>query len=70
VSEWCKVADTVGIAINNKQPPIFHCNAHLPVNTELIKVGGQVKQATGKLPDLIVVVLPEGATDLYVAVKQ
>jgi hypothetical protein len=37
---------------------------------ELVKVGGAVKNATGKLPDLLVIVLPEGATDLYTAIKQ
>jgi eukaryotic translation initiation factor 2C len=70
VNEWVRGCETVGIAVSNRNPQVFHCNAQLPVNGELIKVGGQVKNATGRLPDILVVVLPEAATDLYVAVKQ
>lgn len=29
-----------------------------------------IKQKTGKLPTLLVCILPDGATDLYTAIKQ
>jgi hypothetical protein len=70
VTDFLACCQTVGVPVVSKTPPIFHLNAHLSVQAELAKVGGAVKQASGKLPSLLVIVLPEGAQDLYVAIKQ
>lgn len=37
---------------------------------QLRKVGAECQQRKNGLPTLVVVILPENATDLYVAVKQ
>lgn len=37
---------------------------------QLRNAGMECKQKTGNLPNLIVVILPEGGNDIYSAVKQ
>ncbi|KIJ56900.1 hypothetical protein M422DRAFT_23034 [Sphaerobolus stellatus SS14] len=46
-----------------------YCNPQKPVSEQLGKLGSEFSKKYGKLPNLIVVILPENATDTYTAVK-
>jgi hypothetical protein len=38
ISEWLKGCETVGIQVNNKNPPIFNINAQLPVHAVSLSI--------------------------------
>jgi eukaryotic translation initiation factor 2C len=40
IQEWIKGCETVGITVNNKNPPIFNINAQLPVHAVSLDVVG------------------------------
>ena len=51
-------------------PVISWENGQGVISNQLRSVGMKCRQVTGRLPDLIVCILPEGATDIYNAIKQ
>ncbi|KZT65768.1 argonaute-like protein [Daedalea quercina L-15889] len=61
--------DAVGIAVRFREPVITYENPQGRVDQQLKAAGGACREKTGGFPNLIVAVLPEGATDLYVAIK-
>jgi eukaryotic translation initiation factor 2C len=61
--------EKVGITVQNRQPEVFYENGNQDVIAGLKRCGGSVKQKSGKLPTLIVAIMPEGSADIYSAIK-
>ncbi|KAF8579319.1 argonaute-like protein [Ramaria rubella] len=69
----CDACTAVGITGMDPNPLISYLNAQGPIRQQLAQVGTNWKNKFGSpqapLPNLIVAVLPENATDLYTAIK-
>ena len=63
-------AKDVGIAGFETNPVVSWENGQGVIADQLRNAGMKCKQATGQLPSIIVCILPEGATDIYNAIKQ
>ncbi|KAH9938191.1 argonaute-like protein [Fomitopsis serialis] len=59
----------VGITVNDERPIYEWVNPQGSVHTQLSRIGSLCKDRYKVMPNLIVCVLPEGATDLYTAIK-
>ncbi|KAH8105885.1 argonaute-like protein [Cristinia sonorae] len=59
----------VGIAVREQDPVIRWESAQGRITEQMRNAGHACRAKNNKFPDLIVVVLPEGATNLYVAIK-
>ncbi|KAI0734018.1 argonaute-like protein [Fomitopsis betulina] len=61
--------DSVGIVVKERQPIIRYENPQGRIGDQLKAAGMACNQKNGGFPQLIVAILPDGATDLYVAIK-
>ncbi|TFY56355.1 hypothetical protein EVJ58_g7696 [Rhodofomes roseus] len=59
----------VGITIQNEQPIYEWANPQSSVHAQLARIGGLCGAKYKTMPNLVVCVLPEGATDVYTAIK-
>ncbi|KAJ8519388.1 hypothetical protein ONZ45_g3684 [Pleurotus djamor] len=59
----------VGIKVNDERPIIKWENGQGRISEQLRSAGAEVAQRFGSPPTLIVVVLPDGGSDIYTAVK-
>ncbi|KAI0702894.1 argonaute-like protein [Cytidiella melzeri] len=69
VANMIKACRSVGMVIADEHPEITWHNPQGNVFDHVKQVGGAVRQKTRGNPELLVFVLPEGATDTYTAIK-
>ncbi|TFY68233.1 hypothetical protein EVJ58_g1135 [Rhodofomes roseus] len=62
--------DAVGMPVRERDPIIRHENPQGQVSEQLKAAGQACNQKNKGFPNLIVAIIPDGATDLYVAIKQ
>ncbi len=61
---------STGISVSTKNPIIKYENGHGNLKAQLLSAGKECAQKFGGLPNLIVVVLPNGAGEIRHAIKQ
>lgn len=64
-----QACNVVGIQMPNRPAVVRYENGQGIIGDQLRNAGMECKQKTGNLPNLIVVILPEGGNDIYSAVK-
>lgn len=69
VRQFVTACHEVGIVCQDDNPIVSYQNGQGRIGDQLRQVGVECKQKKGGHPSLIVVVLPEGGTDIYAAVK-
>ncbi|KAH9179683.1 argonaute-like protein [Lactarius sanguifluus] len=68
-SDLVRACEVVGISINPQPALIKWESGQGNIGQQLRAAGGECQRRTKNLPNLIVVVLPEGGNDIYTAVK-
>ncbi|KAL5488099.1 hypothetical protein ACEPAI_6207 [Sanghuangporus weigelae] len=59
----------VGMKCNDERPLVEYCGSQGNIIESLKAVGSKHKHQKGSPPGLVIVVLPEGATDMYIKIK-